>query len=151
MSRSKKMVRGDKRPQADVDSNRLFFFSLALVLLAVVPYLQTFGHGFLRFDDGVYVYENPQVQQALTWNNIVWAFSTMSAGNWHPITWLSHMLDCQIFGLNPGWHHLVNALLQGTNTLLLFLILRAMTHSLWRSGLVAALFALHPLHVESVA
>ena len=87
----------------------------------------------------------------MTWSNVAWAFSTMTAGNWHPLTWLSHMLDCQIFGLQPGWHHLVNALLHGANTVLLFVVLRAMTGTAWRSALVAALFAVHPLHVESVA
>jgi tetratricopeptide (TPR) repeat protein len=82
---------------------------------------------------------------------VAWAFTTNTAGNWHPLTWLSHMLDCQIFGLRPGWHHLVNALLHGANTALLFAVLRAMTGMAWRSALVAALFAVHPLHVESVA
>jgi protein O-mannosyl-transferase len=122
----------------------------ALVVLAVLPYLQTLRYEFIRFDDGVYVAENPLVQQGLTWSNVAWAFTTMSAGNWHPLTWLSHMLDCQIFGLRPGWHHLVNALLHGANTALLFVVLRAMTGMAWRSALVAALFAVHPLHVESV-
>ena len=122
----------------------------ALVVLAVLPYLQTLRYEFIRFDDGVYVAENPLVQQGLTWSNAAWAFTTMSAGNWHPLTWLSHMLDCQIFGLRPGWHHLVNALLHGANTALLFVVLRAMTGMAWRSALVVALFAVHPLHVESV-
>jgi len=123
----------------------------ALVVLAVLPYLQTLRYGFVNFDDGAYVAENPLVQQGLTWSNVAWAFTTMSAGNWHPLTWLSHMLDCQIFGLRPGWHHLVNALLHGANTALLFVVLRAMTGMAWRSALVAALFAVHPLHIESVA
>ena len=100
------MVRGDKRPQADVDSNRLFFFSLALVLLAVVPYLQTFGHGFLRFDDGVYVYENPQVQQALTLNNVVWAFGGITTAGMpfdegYNIYWSSSGSPYLDFALSP--------------------------------------------------
>ena len=123
----------------------------ALLVLAVLPYLQTLGYEFVNFDDGPYVAENPLVQQGLTWSNVAWAWTTMSAGNWHPLTWLSHMLDCQIFGLRPGWHHLGNALLHGANTALVFVILRGMTGMVWRSALVAALFALHPLHVESVA
>ena len=123
----------------------------ALFVLAVLPYLQTLDYEFVNFDDGAYVSENPLVHQGLTWSNVVWAWTTMSAGNWHPLTWLSHMLDCQLFGVRPGWHHLVNALLHGANTALLFVVLRAMTGAVWRSALVAALFAMHPLHVESVA
>jgi len=123
----------------------------ALIMVALLPYLETTGHEFIRFDDPVYVAENPQVQQGLTWNNAAWAFTTISTGNWHPLTWLSHMLDCQIFGLRPGWHHFVNALLHSANTALVFVVFRAMTGMAWRSALVAALFAVHPLHVESVA
>src|SRR5436190_3056874 len=123
----------------------------ALIVLAVLPYLQTLRYEFVNLDDRIYLVENSLVQQGLTWSNVGWALTTMSAGNWHPLTWLSHMLDCQIFGLRPGWHHLVNALLHGTNTALLFVVLRAMTGMAWRSALVAALFAVHPLHVESVA
>jgi protein O-mannosyl-transferase len=122
-----------------------------LAVLAVLPYLQTLRYGFVNFDDGTYVAENGLVQEGLTWSNLAWAWTTMSAGNWHPLTWLSHMLDCQIFGLRPGSHHLVNALFHGANTAVLFAVLRAMTGMAWRSALVAALFAVHPLHVESVA
>lgn len=124
---------------------------VALVALAVLPYLQTLRYEFVNLDDGMYVAENPVVQQGLTWSNVTWAFTTLSTGNWHPLTWLSHMVDCQIFGLQPGWHHLENALLHGANTALLFVVFWAMTGMVWRSGLVAALFAVHPLHVESVA
>ncbi len=127
------------------------WIAAALIVLAILPYLQTLSYEFVNFDDGAYVAENPLVHQGLTWSNLVWASTTMSAGNWHPLTWLSHMLDCQIFGVRPGWHHLVNALLHGANTVLLFVVLRAMTGAAWRSALVAALFAVHPLHVESVA
>jgi hypothetical protein len=91
------------------------------------------------------------VQDGLTTESITWAFTTIHAGNWHPLTWLSHMLDCQLYGLNPGWHHITNLIFHLTNTLLLFLFLRKMTGSLWQSSFIAALFALHPLHVESVA
>jgi tetratricopeptide (TPR) repeat protein len=159
MKRRKNIVHNEQRKpltrirDSSGRTNKQVFLSicLALVFVAALPYLQTFRHAFIRFDDGVYVYENTHVQQGLTWSNILWAFTTMSAGNWHPLTWLSHMLDGQIFGLDPGWHHLVNVLLHAGNTLVLFLALHAMTSSVWRSALVAALFALHPLHVESVA
>jgi tetratricopeptide (TPR) repeat protein len=106
---------------------------------------------FINFDDLIYVVENPAVQAGFTWKTVVWAFTTDCAANWHPLTWLSHMLDAQLFGLNPGGHHLTSLLLHTANTLLLFFLLRQMTGALWRSGFVAALFALHPLHVESVA
>ena len=122
-----------------------------LILLAIVPYWQTLNHDFVNFDDPSYVSENPIVHQGLTWNNIQWAFTTMQAGNWHPLTWLSHMMDCQMYGLQPGWHHLTNLLIHGANTALLFMALRAMTGAMWRSALVAAFFAVHPVHVESVA
>jgi tetratricopeptide (TPR) repeat protein len=127
------------------------WISVALIVLAVLPYLQVLRYDFVNFDDGAYVSENPLVQQGLTWDNIVWAFTTMSAGNWHPLTWISYMLVCQIFGVSPGAHHFVNALLHGVNTLLVFTVLRVLTGAVWRSALVAALFAVHPLHVESVA
>lgn len=106
---------------------------------------------FVNFDDPLYVTENDQVQAGLTGKGLVWAFTSARASNWHPLTWLSHMLDCELYGLNPGGHHLTNLLLHLSNTLLLFLVLGRMTGALWRSFFVAACFALHPLHVESVA
>src|SRR5207249_5072393 len=102
-------------------------------------------------DDPLYVTENPHVNQGLTWSGTIWAFSHSHATNWHPLTWLSHSLDVQLFGLRPGAHHLINLLFHAANTLLLFWVLKSMTGALWRSALVAALFAVHPLHVESVA
>jgi hypothetical protein len=141
-----------RSPAIDGTSKRVLrWICVALFVLAVLPYLQTLRYEFVNFDDEAYVAENPLVQQGLTWSNVAWAFTTMSAGNWHPLTWLSHMLDCQIFGLRPGWHHFVNALFHGMNTVMLFIVLRGMTSTAWRSALVAALFAVHPLHVESVA
>ncbi len=122
---------------------------LALVTLAV--YGQVVRHDFVNIDDDAYVYENRHVRSGLTAEGVVWAFTTLWASNWHPLTWMSHMLDCELFGLNAGYHHLANVFLHILNTTLLFLILRRMTGAVWRSGMVAALFALHPLHVESVA
>ncbi|NTW16972.1 MAG: glycosyltransferase family 39 protein, partial [Syntrophaceae bacterium] len=108
-------------------------------------------HEFINFDDTEYVTENVHVRGGITLKGVTWAFTTFHAGNWHPLTWLSHMLDVQFFGLKAGWHHLMNLLFHIANTLLLFLVLHRMTKALWQSAFVAALFALHPLHVESVA
>jgi tetratricopeptide (TPR) repeat protein len=129
--------------------NRCLIYSgLAVVTLAV--YLPAIHHGFVEYDDQQYVTENPHVQAGLTWTGLVWAFG-FHAGNWHPLTWLSHMLDCQFYGANAGGHHLTNVLLHVAGTLLLFSVLNRMTNRMWRSAAVAALFAWHPLHVESVA
>ena len=122
---------------------------LALVTLAV--YLPTARNDFVNYDDSDYVTENRHVKAGLTLETASWAFKTRHASNWHPLTWLSHALDCQLFGVNAPPMHLVSALLHAANTVLLFLVLRGLTGALWRSALVAALFGLHPLHVESVA
>jgi tetratricopeptide (TPR) repeat protein len=122
---------------------------LAVATLAV--FLPVARQGYVNYDDSDYVCDNPHVQSGLKRENIVWAFTTGHASNWHPVTWLSHMLDCQLFGQKAGPQHLVSVGFHIANTLLLFLLLRRMTGALWRSALVAALFALHPLHVESVA
>ena len=106
---------------------------------------------FVSLDDAAYVTENSNVQAGLTWSGVTWAFSSCHSANWHPLTWLSHMLDVQLYGLQPLGHHLTSVLFHFANTLLLFLLLHRMTGALWRSALVAALFALHPLRVESVA
>jgi hypothetical protein len=120
----------------------------AVTLLTFWP--QT-GHDFITYDDTFYLTENTHVQQGLNWANVAWAFRTGETGNWHPLTWLSHMLDVQLFGLKPGWHHLTSLLFHAANGVLLFLLLQRMTGAPWRSAFVAALFALHPLHVQSVA
>src|ERR1039457_6351476 len=122
---------------------------LALATLAV--FLPVARQGFVNYDDSDYVTENAHVQSGLKWDNVGWAFKTGHASNWHPVTWLSHMLDAQVFGRKAGPQHLVSVGFHIANTLLLFLLLRRMTGALWRSALVAALFALHQLHVESVA
>jgi tetratricopeptide (TPR) repeat protein len=122
---------------------------LALAVLAVFG--QTRRFEFVNYDDNENVYENPIVRKGLTFPAIGWAFTHAQVSNWIPLTTLSHMLDCQIFGLNAGGHHLVNVLWHAANTVLLFLLLRQMTASLWRAAFVAALFGVHPLRAESVA
>jgi hypothetical protein len=126
---------------------------VCLLLLAVTlgVYWQIRNHEFINYDDTSYVTDNPHVKQGLVGGSIIWAFTATEQGNWHPLTWLSHMLDCQLFGLNPGAHHLTNLFLHLANVLLLFAVLRRMTGALWKAAFVSALFALHPLHVESVA
>src|SRR5262249_3020164 len=108
-------------------------------------------YDFVNYDDRLYVSENPQIQAGLTWQNVIWAFTHVHSNNWHPLTTMSHMLDCQLFGLNPGAHHLVNIALHTAHAVLLFLLLQQLTGSVWSSAFVAAVFAIHPLHVESVA
>jgi Flp pilus assembly protein TadD len=116
-----------------------------------VVFGQTMGYDFINYDDSDYVYENPEVARGLTFKGMAWAFTHVYAGNWHPLTWISHMVDCQLYGLSPGGHHLTNILLHTATAILLFLVLRRMTGFLWRSAFVAAVFAIHPLRVESVA
>ena len=130
---------------------REIYAVLILLLITFAVYWQVAGHDFVYFDDNAYITENPNVLQGFSLESIIWAFTSVHSSNWHPLTWLSHMLDIELFGLNPGWHHLVNVLFHVLNTLLLFYVLKRMTGAFWRSLFVAALFALHPLHVESVA
>jgi Tfp pilus assembly protein PilF len=127
---------------------------LAAALLAGLTFAAFWPVGqcaFINYDDPVYVTGNVEVQQGLSWHNVSWALGATDASNWHPLTWLSHMLDVQMFGMDPSAHHLVSFWIHFANVLLLFLILRIMTGSLWPSALVAALLAVHPLNVESVA
>jgi tetratricopeptide (TPR) repeat protein len=123
---------------------------LVFGIITLTLYLPVVRHEFIQYDDQQYVTENPRVQAGLTWHGLIWAFG-YHAGNWHPLAWISHMLDCQIYGARAGGHHFTNVLLHVASTLLLFLVLNRMTAKLWRSAIVAALFAWHPLHVESVA
>jgi len=132
------------------------FIALLLVLGTLAVYLPATHHGFTLYDDNDYVAENPMVENGLTWAGVKWAFTTWHASNWHPLTWLSHMLDCQLcqlfgLGLNAGVHHTINVLFHAANAVLLFSLLRRLTGALWPGAFVAALFAWHPLHVESVA
>src|SRR6188508_2775716 len=124
---------------------------LGLVAITWVVFGQTLAHDFVNFDDHVYVYENSLVVRGLTTEGIIGAFTHTHALNWHPLTTLSHMLDCGLYGLNAGGHHLTNVILHTISVLLLFLVLKQTTKALWQSAFVAALFAVHPLHVESVA
>src|SRR5262249_5360852 len=132
------------------DLRRLLIICATLFVLTLATFWPALHNGFINFDDPEYILENPHVSQ-LTWANVVWAFGTGYGGNWHPLTWLSHMLDGQLYGLQAGGHHLTSVLMHAVNGVFLFLLLRRMTGATWRSALVAALFALHPLRVESVA
>jgi protein O-mannosyl-transferase len=139
-------------PTAKWTKNQLFAaVCFALAIGTFILYLPVTHNGFINFDDDAYITNNPHVVAGLTWQGIIWAFKTTYAANWHPLTWISHMVDCQLFGLNASDHHLVNVLFHTANTLLLFFLLNTMTGALWRSAFVAALFAWHPMHVESVA
>jgi len=132
-------------------NQRKWVFSLLLALVTLAVYWPVRHHDFINYDDDDYVYQNDMVRAGLTWQGFVWAFMGVHAINWHPLTWLSHMLDCQMFGVDPGAHHLVNVLWHCANAVLLLWLLDSLTGKFWRSVCVAALFALHPLRVESVA
>lgn len=125
--------------------------SCVLLLITLCVYWQTRTHGFYIYDDGAYVVDNVVVLQGLTLEGVAWALSGFHIANWHPVTWLSHMLDVQLFGLNPSGHHLVSVMIHAVNALLVFYLLLQLTSALWRSFAVSLLFAVHPLHVESVA
>lgn len=129
-----------------------WFIAFILVFGCVLTYFQVKGFHFINFDDNQYVYNNPHVTGGLTWENIKWAFTAFHAANWHPLTWMSHQLDASLFGgLSAGYHHLTNAFLHAVNSVLLFFTVRKLTGATWMSGIVAAIFAFHPAHVESVA
>jgi tetratricopeptide (TPR) repeat protein len=130
---------------------RELLIGLALAVLTLGIYWPARNFDFIQYDDPQFITENPVIQKGLTPEGVRYALTQPVAGNWHPVTTLSHMLDCELFGTNPGAHHLVNVLLHAGNAVLVFLLLLYMTHLPWRSGLVAAVFALHPLRVESVA
>ncbi len=136
----------------DVHSQRLVrLVYLLLIFATLVVFHRLPTHDFINLDDNLLVYENPHVLAGLSKEGTIWAFTQYHAEYWHPVTWLSHMLDCQLFGLRPGLHHLTSLLFHLANCALLLLILKKMTGALWRSAFVTALFAIHPLHVESVA
>src|SRR6266436_2885534 len=130
---------------------RKLVLGLLLVVVTLALYNPLSRNGFVNFDDDRYVTDNPQVRAGIRWSTISWAFTSLDQANWHPLTWLSHALDCQLFHLNPTGHHYTSLLLHAMNALLLFLILQWFTGYTARSLMVAALFAVHPLNVESVA
>jgi protein O-mannosyl-transferase len=125
--------------------------AVALAVATFIIYAPTLQHDFVDYDDGQYVVSNSHVQAGLTWEGVKWAFVTGEASNWHPLTWLSHMLDVTAFGKKASGHHFTSLVLHCLNAALVLLLLRCLTGNLWSSLIVAALFALHPLHVESVA
>ena len=125
---------------------------LVLAVGTIALYCPVLWHEFVNYDDPDYILNNPHVNAGLTWPGILWAFTHAASANWHPLTWISHMLDCQLFGTkNPGLHHMINVLFHTANSVLLFILLNYMTRAPWRSFFAAALFAWHPLRVESVA
>ncbi len=134
-----------------LENKQIPLIYLFLAVAALIAFRQVNQCDFINYDDPLYVTDNIHVMSGITLGSIRWAFTTGHSANWHPLTWMSHMLDVQLFGLNPRWHHLTNLLFHIANTLLLFFVFHRMTKAPWKSAFVAALFALHPLHVESVA
>ncbi len=132
-------------------TNRELIVFTALSALVLVIYWQTTDFGFINLDDNQYVFDNAVVRSGLSWESFKWAFTAFHSANWHPLTWLSHILDIKFFGLNAGGHHATNIILHLINSALAFAVFRKMTGSFWKSAIVAALFAVHPTHVESVA
>src|SRR5581483_2729574 len=130
---------------------RVMLLSLLLFAVTLFVYQPVKNLQFINYDDNAYVTKNSYVLSGLTWNNALWAFTSLEVANWHPLAWLSHMLDCTLFGPDPAAHHFVNLLLHAINAVLVFLLLQRGTGSMGRSFFVAALFAVHPLNVESVA
>ncbi len=141
----------DRSPESQTSNRQKLILCLLLAATTIAIYSPIIGAPFLNYDDALHVTENAHVRAGLTWSTVQWAFRASETSDWHPITWLSHALDCQLFGLGPAGPHAVNLLLHAINAVLLFLILEAATGFLWQSFGVAALFALHPINVESVA
>src|SRR6266480_3179733 len=142
-----------KIPSPHSPALRATILGVSIFLMAItwLVFGETLRHPSINFDDQEYVFENPKINTGLTSTGVLWAFTHSHAENWHPLTSISHMLDCQLFGLQAGWHHFTNVLLHTIAVILLFLVFREMTGALWRSAFVAAVFAIHPLRVESVA
>lgn len=140
-----------ENPGPSTTSRPALITAVVLASMTIALYAPVATFNFVNYDDPEYVTGNPHVRKGLSVDGTVWAFTQTHAANWHPVTWLSHMLDCEIFGLTPGRHHAVNVALHVANVLLLFFFLHRITGDVWPSAFVAALFATHPLHVESVA
>jgi len=136
---------------SSLEAKKTFVLGMLLVILTLAVYFPLSGHPFVNYDDGFYVISNDHIRQGLDWEMVKWAFTTYDHANWHPLTWLSHGLDWQLFGPNPAGHHVINLLLHVANVLLLFWVMQQATGFRGRSFMVAALFALHPINVESVA
>jgi len=141
------------RPEFNIAGSKLHnrVIGLLLILVTLVVFIPVKDHGFVEYDDNIYVTQNPRVNTGLRPENIAWAFASAHSANWHPVTWLSHQLDCTLFDLDPGWHHLTSLMIHILNVVLLFVVLVRLTANSLKSGFVAALFAIHPQHVESVA
>ena len=147
----KRNVRPSVRPATHKERTTTVVICLLLVAIVWIVFGQTLGHEFINYDDHEYVYENPRITSGLSLGGIGWAFTHVHSSNWHPLTTISHMLDCSLFGLQPWGHHFMNVLLHSAAAVFLFLALLELTGARWPSAFVAALFAIHPLRVESVA
>ncbi|CAA9376885.1 MAG: Tetratricopeptide TPR_2 repeat protein [uncultured Pyrinomonadaceae bacterium] len=133
------------------ETNKNLIISLALAVAILTIYAQVVAFDFINIDDDIYIVENPFVSRGLNFTNFKWALTAFHASNWHPLTWLSHQLDASFFGLNAGGHHVVNVIFHALNSILLFFLVKKLTGAFWKSAIVAAVFAVHPAHVESVA
>ncbi len=145
------MYAGKKSLLKNLDQHREHLVCLALVIINIVIYWQVYRFDYVSFDDGQYIYKNPRILLGFTIDNIVWAFTSFAASNWHPLTWISFFLDMELFGKNPGAQHVVNTVFHIINSLLLYRVLLKLTGANWSSAFVAAIFAVHPFQVESVA
>src|SRR6476620_856106 len=161
MTSARRKDKKEERPQTRSNAVRgsndhrprflILYLCAGLALVTWVAFFPALQNNFVNFDDHTYVYENPKVVAGLTRSGITWAFTHFHSSNWHPLTWLSHMLDCQLYRLNAGGHHFTSVLLHAVVAILLFIVLQKMTGAVWRAAFVAAVFAVHPLRVESVA
>lgn len=138
-------------PKKFLPANAASMVIAGIVAACLLVYAQTIYFNFINIDDRAYIYENRAVLSGFNWNSLRWAFTSVHSANWHPLTWLSHMLDVTMFGLGAGGHHFVNVIFHIINSVLAFIVFRRLTGALWKSAMVAFLFALHPAHVESVA